>query len=85
MATRRDHPGRPSAEDVRALHRVRRNFWVLVTATTVAVGVLSIAVQQPPGVGTGILTLVAGLAALAGITLAGRILVVTARGRRSRR
>lgn len=64
--------------DAAAVTRVRRNFWVLVAATVVAVGVLSQALARPAGHGTAALVAVSGLACLASVALAGRILVVTA-------
>ena len=71
--------------DAAAVTRVRRNFWVLVAATVVAVGVLSQALARPAGMGTAALVAVSGLAALASVSLAGRILVVTAALNRQRR
>ena len=65
--------------------RVRRNFWILVAATTVAVGMLSVALRQPPAPAVGLLTAVSGLMASITFTLAGRILVLASRGRRQRR
>lgn len=61
------------------MNRVHRNFWVLVTASVVAVGLLSTAVRMPPSPFAGILTGVAGLAVAGSLALAGRILVVTTR------
>lgn len=61
------------------MNRVHRNFWVLVTASVVAVGLLSTAVRMPPSPVAGALTALAGLAAAAAVALAGRILVVTTR------
>lgn len=61
------------------MNRSHRNFWVLVVATVVAVGLVSTAVRMPPSPVAGILTAVAGLAATASLALAGRILVVTTR------
>ena len=60
-----------------ATTRVRRNFWVLVAAAVVAAGLLSLAVQMPPSPLAGVLTALSGLGALAALTLAGRIIVVT--------
>jgi len=66
--------------------RVRRNFWVLVTATVVAVGLLSRVIDSPASPLTAVVVAVSGLAGLVSLTLAGRILVVTTAGRpRSRR
>ena len=76
MTARQEPHGR--AADAAAAARVRRNFWVLVAATVVAVGVLSQALAHTAGPGTAVLVAVSGLAALASVTLAGRILVVTA-------
>ncbi len=59
------------------MNRVHRNFWLLVTASVVAVGLLSTAVRMPPSPVAGALTALAGLAAAASLALAGRILVVT--------
>ena len=61
------------------MNRAHRNFWVLVVATVVAVGLLSAAVRMPPSPVAGALTALAGLAAAASLALAGRILVVTTR------
>ena len=61
------------------MNRVHRNFWILVTAAVVAVGLLSTAVRMPPSPFAGALTAVSGLAAAASLALAGRILVVTTR------
>ncbi|ADU49494.1 protein of unknown function DUF6 transmembrane [Intrasporangium calvum DSM 43043] len=66
-------------EEGLAVNRPHRNFWILVTASVVAVGLLSTAVRMPPSPLAGILTAVAGLAAAASLALAGRILVVTTR------
>ena len=63
------------------MNRVIRNFWILVTATVVAVGLLSTAVRMPPSPFAGTLTAVSGIAAAASLALAGRILVVTTRSR----
>ena len=65
--------------------RVRRNFWLLVAATTIAVGVLSQALKGPNNPTTAAIVAVSGLAAVASLTLAGRILVVTTTGRCRRR
>lgn len=59
--------------------RVRRNFWMLCLATTVALGVLSTALRQPPGPLAAALTAVSALAAVVTVTLAGRILLVVTR------
>lgn len=67
------------------MNRVRRNFWILVTATVLAVGLLSSAVRMPPSPFVGTLTAIAGLAAVASLVLAGRILVVASRSRVSPR
>ena len=67
------------------LARVRRNFWILVAATTIAVGLLSVALRQPPGPTTGLLTALSSLAAVTTLALAGRILIVTTMKRRSTR
>lgn len=64
-----------------AVRRIHRNFWVLVTAAVVSVGVLSTAVRMPPSPLAGVLTAVTGLSAAASLALAGRILVLTTRGR----
>jgi hypothetical protein len=56
---------------------VRRNFWLLVAAAVVATGVLSQALRADAGPGTALTVAASGLAALAALTLAGRILVVT--------
>ena len=66
-----------------AYQRVRRNFWVLVAAAAVAVGVLSAAATLAPGPVAGALTAVSASFAVASVALAGRILVVT--GRRGER
>lgn len=63
----------------RALARVRRNFWLLALATTVALGVLGTALRQPPSPVVGVLTAVSALAALVTLSLAGRILLVVTR------
>ena len=76
MTARQELDGRGT--DAAAVTRVRRNFWVLVAATVVAVGVLSQALARPAGPGTAALVAVSGLACLASVALAGRILVVTA-------
>jgi len=65
--------------------RVRRNFWLLVAATILAVGVLSQALKGPNNPATAAIVAVSGLAAVASLTLAGRILVVTTAGHRRRR
>ena len=88
MTARRTSHGRVAA--VAAATRVRRNFWALVAATVVAVGVLSQALARPAGPGTAALVAASGLVGLASVALAGRILVVTAalnrpRTQRSRR
>ena len=59
--------------------RVHRNFWVLLTASVIAVGLLSTAVRMPPSPFAGTLTALSGLAAAASLALTGRILVVTTR------
>ena len=64
-----------------AYQRVRRNFWVLVAAAAVAVGVLSVAATMAPGPVAGALTAVSASFAVAAVALAGRILVVTGRRR----
>ena len=61
------------------MNRVHRNFWVLVTAAVLSVGVLSTAVRMPPSPVAGALTALAGLAAAASLALTGRILIVTTR------
>lgn len=79
------HPRRAERQAAEAaVTRVRRNFWALVAAGVVAVGVMSQALSRPAGPATGAAVAVSGLAALACVTLAGRILVVTSQlGRRS--
>ena len=67
------------------MKRIQRNFWVLVTAAVLAVGLLSTAVELPPSPFAGTLTAVSGLAAAASLALAGRILVVTSRARATAR
>ena len=70
------------------MDRVSRNFWLLVAATVVAVGVLSTALREPSGPVTGAITAFSALAALVSLTLAGRILIVVAGrrpGRKARR
>ena len=62
-----------------AAHRVRRNFWILVAAAVVAVGVLSTGVRMTPGPLAGLITGLSATAAAAAIALAGRILVVSTR------
>lgn len=64
--------------------RVRRNFWTLVAAGVVAVGVMSLALSRPASPATGATVALSGIAALACVTLAARIMVVTSQlGRRS--
>jgi hypothetical protein len=63
------------------VNRVDRNFWILVTATVVAVGSLFTAVRMPPSPFTGTLTAVSGLTEAASLALAGRILVASTRSR----
>ncbi|MDC5698463.1 hypothetical protein OO014_14485 [Intrasporangium calvum] len=67
------------------MNRVSRNFWILVAAAVLAVGLLSMAVRLPPSPIAGVLTAVSGLAAAASMALAGRILVVTGAVRASAR
>lgn len=67
------------------MNRVNRNFWILVTATVVAVGLLSTTLRMPPSPLAATLTAVSGLAAGASLALAGRILVVTTHSRRTLR
>lgn len=62
-----------------AIERVRRNFWVLVGATILAVGMLSFAIRMPASPLAGALTAVSSIAAVTSLALAGRILVVTTR------
>ncbi|EWT07769.1 hypothetical protein N864_23595 [Intrasporangium chromatireducens Q5-1] len=62
-----------------AIDRVRRNFWVLVAATILSVGILSQTLRMPAGHLTALLTAVSAVAALASLSLAGRILVVSTR------
>lgn len=62
-----------------ATQRVRRNFWILVAAAVVAVGVLSAAARMTPSLLAGIITGLSATAAAAAIALAGRILVVSSR------
>jgi len=64
--------------------RVRRNFWLLVAATIVAVGVLSQALKGLNSPATAAMVAGSGLAAVASLTLAGRILAVTTAGSRRR-
>ena len=61
------------------MKRVQRNFWVLLTASVLAVGLLSTALRMPPSPFAGTLTAISGLAAAASLALTGRILVVTTR------
>ena len=65
-----------------ALARVHRNFWLLVAATVLAVGVLSQALRSPSRPATAAVVAISGLAAVVSLTLAGRILTVTAARRR---
>lgn len=73
----------------RAYARLWRNFWGQVTAAVVAAGVLSAALRMPPGAAAGTLTGLSGIAAVAAVALAGRILVAVSRavseGRRHHR
>ncbi len=62
-----------------AADRVRRNFWILVAATVLAVGILSFAMRMPASPLAETLITISGLAAVASLALAGRILVVTTR------
>ncbi len=66
-----------TARPQQAITRVRRNFWVLVAATILAVGVLTEALKAPNSPPAAAVLAVSGLAALASLTLAGRILTVT--------
>jgi len=82
MATR---PSRASAGGTGrrgTVARVRRNFSLLVAAAVVAVGVLSQALKAPSGPATAAVVAVSGLAAIASVSLAGRILAVTTAHRR---
>ena len=63
------------------MNRISRNFWLLVTATVLAVGLLSTAVRMPPSPVAGVVTAVSALLVVTSLTLAGRILVVTSRSR----
>ena len=63
------------------MRRIQRNFWILATASVLAVGLLSTAIQLPPSAFAGTLTAVSGVAAAASLALAGRILVVMSRAR----
>lgn len=85
MSGRQRSAGTTSPDRAAGLARVHRNFWLLVTATILAVGVLSLEIKAPAGTGTAVLTAVSALAALVSISLAGRILVVTTGQRRRRR
>lgn len=71
----------PIPEQRQAAARVQRNFWFLVAATVVAVGVLTQALRQPSRPATAVVVAVSGLAAITSLTLAGRILVVMTTGR----
>ncbi len=82
MVRPKPHGGTDDGDRLRALARVRRNFWVLLAATVVAVGILTTAAQQPARPATAGLIAVSSLAALVTVSLAARILiVVTHRGR----
>ena len=74
-AARRDGSAAPNA----AVHRIRRTFWLLCAGTVIAAGVLSDALTRPAGAGTAALVAVSGVTAVIGVSLAGRILVVTSR------
>ncbi len=83
VATKQQHSDAAAVTAQRqAIARVRRNFWLLVAATILAVGVLSQALRGPNNPATAAIVALSGLAAIAGITLAGRILTVTTAGRR---
>ena len=83
VRARRQGDADPTSARRHAVARVRRNFWLLVAATVVAVGVLSQTLREPAGPATGIVVAVAGLAAITSLTLAGRILTVTTARRAS--
>jgi hypothetical protein len=72
-------PGRAVRRD--PLVRVRRNFWILLLAATMAAGLTSVAVRLPPSPAVGLLTACSSLAAVTAVALAGRILVVMSRAR----
>jgi len=72
------------ATQLQGVARVRRNFWLLVAAAVIAVGMLSQALRGPNNPGSAAIVAVSGLAAIVSLALAGRILtVLTAHRRRS--
>ena len=66
------------------MSRVVRNFWLLVAAAVVAVGLLSTTLRMPPSPLVGLATAICGVAAVAALALAGRILVVVTQLRATR-
>ena len=59
--------------------RVRRTFWALVIAAVLATGILSKALDAPPGPAAGLAVAASALALAASTFLALRILVVVGR------
>jgi FtsH-binding integral membrane protein len=84
VTTKQEREAASVAARRQSIARVRRNFWVLVAATILAVGVLSQALKNPNSSTTAAVVAVSGLAALVSLTLAGRILAVTTAARRNR-
>jgi hypothetical protein len=65
------------------LHRrVQRSFWLLVTVSILAIGVLTSSLAAPPSHATGLRVASSGLILLFSLTLATRILTAIRRAER---
>ncbi len=75
-----DHASESSSPHLH--RRAQRSFWLLVTVSILAIGVLSSALAAPPSHAAGLRVASSGLILLASLTLATRVMIAIRRAQR---